>query len=548
MIQLVDLFGFLSVLLRAIALASQSIALGGIVFAVIVVAPIDSIDLDSASALTRSTRRLITWSAAILAVNQLSYVLLNSAMLISTADLSPVEVIGANFFVAGVATILAAVGIALLIRAPIRPATPWLLLLAVVVLGASVITSHAVSRVEHRIPIAAAGALHQAATASWIGGLPYLLIALVRCSSDRARQAVASRFSKVAMISVGVLAGAGIALSVFYIDSLEAVYGTAYGVMVLSKVALFGLLLALGGMNFYIVRSLRADASAPILHLRRFGEAEIGIGFTVILAAASLTSTPPAVDLTVDRVSAQAIAERMSPRWPRLNSPGTEELSEPTLQTIRKAAESGAPPPQSFVPGGVATHPNTPGDIAWSEYNHHWSGLIVIVIGLLALMSQSGRASWARHWPLVFVALAAFVFLRADPENWPLGPNGFISSFSDSEVLQHRAFVLLTVAFGVFEWAVRTGRIVSARASLVFPLLTSVGGALMLTHSHSLGNVQEELLAELTHVPLALLAVTAGWARWIELRLPSTKNRVQSWIWPVCFVLIGVLLVLYRES
>ena len=34
---------------------------------------------------------------------------------------------------------------------------------------------------------------------------------------------------------------------------------------------------------------------------------------------------------------------------------------------------------------------------------------------------------------------------------------------------------------------------------------------MLMTHSHSLGNVKEEFLAELSHIPLALLAVAAGW-------------------------------------
>jgi putative copper resistance protein D len=82
----------------------------------------------------------------------------------------------------------------------------------------------------------------------------------------------------------------------------------------------------------------------------------------------------------------------------------------------------------------------------------------------------------------------------------------------------------------------------------VFPLVCAIGGALLLTHSHALGNVKEELLAELSHVPLAILGVTAGWSRWLELRLPVEDRRVFSWIWPACFVLIGAVLLDYRES
>ena len=74
------------------------------------------------------------------------------------------------------------------------------------------------------------------------------------------------------------------------------------------------------------------------------------------------------------------------------------------------------------------------------------------------------------------------------------------------------------------------------------------GRALLLTHSHSLANVKEELLAGLSHIPLAILAVIAGWARWLELRLPPDQRRIPAWIWPLSFVLIGIVLLNYRES
>jgi len=172
----------------------------------------------------------------------------------------------------------------------------------------------------------------------------------------------------------------------------------------------------------------------------------------------------------------------------------------------------------------------------------------VLIIGLLALADRTGRVPWARHWPLLFIPMAVFLLLRADPESWPLGRIGFWDSLRDPDVTQHRLFILLIVGFGLFEWRVRTGRIASARAALVFPLVTAVAGALLLAHSHSLVNIREELLVESTHAPLALIGITAGWARWLELRLPPEERRIPGWIWPVCFVLVGLLLLFYHES
>ena len=170
----------------------------------------------------------------------------------------------------------------------------------------------------------------------------------------------------------------------------------------------------------------------------------------------------------------------------------------------------------------------------------------------------------ARHWPLVFLGLAGFLFLRSDPEVWPLGAVGFFESFRDVEVLQHRVFVVLIVAFALFEWRVRAGGwqnpraamvfppraaiMFPPRAAMVFPLMCVVGSVLLLTHSHAIANVKEQLLIELSHTPLALAGLAAGLARWLELRLDPPGNRIAGWIWPVCFLFVGYLLLSYREA
>jgi putative copper resistance protein D len=374
-----------------------------------------------------------------------------------------------------------------------------------------------------------------------------LLIAIRRVvNPDIARQ-LSARFSQLALASVAILGGAGLVLGYAYVGSVKAVYGTSYGAMVATKALLFMLLLFLGALNYQLVRS--GSPSSILASLKRFGEAEIGIGVTVILTAASLTSLPPAVDLWKDRVTRSEILSRMAPRPPRLASPTMQELPEDIYAAESKAFQAGSLSTESFVPGQAGTRPNTPAEKAWSEYNHHWAGIIVLSIGLLAVLAQVAKISWARNWPLLFLSLALFLFLRSDPEVWPLGPNGFWITFADPEVLMHRIFVLVVIGLAVFEWRVQTGRVSSARVRLVFPMLVAVSGALLLTHSHSLGNIKEEVLAELSHIPLAVLATTAGWSRWLELRLPP-ENRVRNTmarLWPVCILLIGALLLNYHE-
>jgi putative copper resistance protein D len=543
MVRLLQIFGFLSVLFRGATLTFQSLTVGGIVFLIFVLRRVD----EDSGALKQATLRWIRRAAIALAVMQVSYVLANSLILMQSAEMSPREVSGANFVVAGAIGILSAMAIVILTKAQGSRSYVAMLLPAAAIIASSVMTSHAMARLDYRVPLVAFTALHQAATATWLGGLPYLLIAVRRATDPDLARRLSARFSQLALISVAVLASAGFALSLAYVGSVKAVYGTSYGAMVATKAFLFGLLLFLGALNYQLVR--QGPSSTILASLKRFGEAEIGIGITVILTAASLTSLPPAADLTRDRVTGTEIFTRMVPRPPRLGSPSMQELPEDVYAGQKKAFESGTLSTESYVPGQAGTRPNTSAEKAWSEYNHHWAGIIVLAIGLLAFVAQAGHISWARNWPLIFLGLSLFLFLRSDPEVWPLGPNGFWVTLADPEVLLHRIFVVLVIALATFEWRVQTGRVASPSVRLVFPLLIAVSGALLLTHSHSLGNIKEEVLAELSHIPLAILAVMAGWSRWLELRLPpeNQTRTVMARLWPLCIVLIGAALLNYRE-
>ena len=543
MAQLLQIFGFLSVLLRGATLTFQTFTIGGIVFLVLVLGRIHT----SSYEFEVSALRWIKRSAFALAITHLIILTSSSLILMQSADMTLGEVSGANFFLASVLGVTASLTIFALATPRGVRRYAAMLLPAGALLTASVMTSHAMSRLEYRLPLVVFTALHQAATAVWLGGLPYLLIGLVRAPDLDFARRLSARFSRLALVSVGVLATAGLVLSVSYVGSIPAVYGTSYGAMVATKVILFALLLFLGAMNYQLVRG---QSSSLLQSVHRFGEAEIGIGVTVILLAASLTSLPPAVDLAEGRVSGPEVFARMAPRVPRLSSPARADLPEDAYAALEKSyIATTTLSSESYVPGQAGNRPNTPAEKAWSEYNHHWAGMIVLVIGLLAIFAQLGRASPARNWPLIFLGLAAFVLLRSDPETWPFGPVGFWVRMTDPEVLLHRIIALLVIGLAIFEWRVQTDRVASPTVRLVFPVLIGVASALLLTHSHSLGNIKEEVLAELSHAPLAILGIMAAWSRWLELRLPS-ENRTRlamAAVWPVCFLLIGAALLNYRE-
>ncbi len=547
---LLDIFGFLTVMLRGASLTAQCLACGGAIFIAFLALPFEA-ELGAAGAMIlRRSARLTVISAFIMVGIEVVTLGIQVAILTGTLDIGLDAAIGAGFVQFNGLVTVCAFAIAVLCLAPSQPRVWAAILATALLMAAGVGTSHAAARIEDRGLLLAAAAFHQLGAAIWIGGIPYFLIALARSKDGAAWRRIGKRFSQMSMVGVGLIGVGGVTMAVPYIGSIEAIYGTAYGVMVGTKVALFAGLLFLGAMNFGLVERLRADPMTPILRLRRFAEVEIGVGITVLFAAASLTSLPPAVDLTDDRASLTEIVERLTPRLPTLQSPDHDGLAIPALQAkLDQAAQAEKRnAPMAFVPGAGELPPRNAADIAWSEYNHHWAGIFVLAIGLLALAEKTGRAAWARHWPLLFLGLAGFLFLRSDPEVWPMGDIGFFVSLRDPEVVQHRIMVVLIVIFGLFEWRVRAGGLRNSQATLVFPLISAIGGALLLTHSHAVANIKEQLLIEWSHVPLALAGVAAGWSRWLELRLAPPGNKLPGRIWPFCLVLVGIILLSYRET
>jgi putative copper resistance protein D len=523
--------GFIDVLLRGLLLALTSGVAGGVAWLFFVLRAGPGIKPDAAA---RRSLMLVAGSAIGAAAVQGALVAVALVALADTHGAWPVALFGETTFAraAGARLVIALVtaGIAMVLARRACGRAAWLALAAgsLALVASSAVLSHAIARVDGRGLLLVLDAVHQAAAAAWVGGLAHLTVhaATRRPGEVPAEHDVVRRFSALALASVATLSIAGVGLTSVYVGDPGALLGTAYGVMILSKVVLFVVALGLAATNFSAVR--RVTCSGVPVRLYRFVEIELGLALTLLFAAASLTSLPPSVDVVEDRASVAEVAARVTPGLPRLVSPPHDEL-------IRAADPLMAPPGERKAV-----------ERAWSEYNHHWSGVFVLVMGMLAAAERLGIQR-ARHWPLVFFALAAFMFVRNDPRAWPLGPAGFWESLTLPDVLQHRAFTLLVVAFGLFEWMVRTGRVQRRPWAFVFPLICAVGGGLLLTHSHAMFNLKEEFLTEVSHAPLGILGAFAGWGRWLELRLPQARTAA-GWTWVACLIGVGLLLLGYREG
>ena len=551
-----QLAGFLDVLLRGFGTVGLAAAVGGLVYVLAVLRPGRAVGGLLGAARDRAVGLIAAGALVVAATTALLLLVVHPWALADEGGRWPLrEFLTTSFGLAG----LGRVALALLLAAAVRGArgaapgpARWAVAvgLGILLMANAAWLAHAASRLHERAPLMVVTVLHQLGAVAWVGGLIHLVgFALLwrRAGGPAAEPAgvrVLARFSAVAIVALILVLGPGIGLTWSYVGSWDGLIGTGYGVMVLTKVALLACAMLLGGLNFLILRhggrhggrqgwrwrGGDRGAAAVAARVPAFIEAEVGLGITLLLAAASLTSLPPSVDVVADRATPAEVAARFRPAMPRITSPPVAELlaaAAPIDDTLAR---------------------RQPEEYAWSEYNHHAAGFFVFLMGVLALADRAGWVRWARHWPLLFLGLASFLFVRNDPRAWPLGPAGFWESMVLPDVLQHRLVVVLVIALAVFEWMVRAGRLTRPGGRLVFPLLCAAGGGLLLTHSHAMFNLKSEFLTEVSHAPMGLFGVIMAWGRWLEVRLPRADARIPGWIWAGAMTIIGLILLVYRET
>jgi copper resistance protein D len=331
------------------------------------------------------------------------------------------------------------------------------------------------------------------------------------------------------------LVATGLPLAWGYIDTWQGLTGTDYGTMVLIKVALLVGTLGLATLNFLGARDSRAvDLTGNVFQrVPYYVEAETLLLTAILVAAVILATQPPAIDVIDQHATCTEVSEAFRPKVPRLTSPSYAEAA----AAFARRASTG-----EGVTAGVGTH--------WSDYNHNVSGLFVVIMAMLALVSQAGGVRWVRHWPLGFIALGAFTVLRSDAEDsWPFGPMGFWEGMlSSNEILLHRFGALIACVVGLIEWRVRVNGKLGSHLPYIVPGLCAAEGFLLLGHSHPSFQLKEEFLIQITHHAIGVLAVAMACGRWLELRLTPPAGRLAGFVFTSAMLLVGLVLLFYRET
>ena len=189
--------------------------------------------------------------------------------------------------------------------------------------------------------------------------------------------------------------------------------------------------------------------------------------------------------------------------------------------------------------------------VAYSEFNHHLTGILVLIIGLSELRHALAMSFWA--WtrfllPGALLTSGAFLLVWSDHNAWPIGSLSFMETFfgNDLEIFQHKGYGLLSLTVGAIELLRRLGGIRHAAWVAPLPLFAIVGGLMLFGHSHGVHPSAAKIVMD--HAMMGTMAVTAGSSKLLSdwFRSPSNAG-FSKWElpWAVLTLLIGIQLLIY---
>ncbi len=301
---------------RAVHFAATIIAAGVVIFAIVVAAPAFA---TAAAALDPDVERLrrrwtwLAWASLAAAAASGALWLILLAADIYAAPIAEVWRDGGVWRVASETrfgqTSLIRLAAAVLLAAslpmqrhnadrPLWRASAIVLAIAVVIGPAWTGHAGATPGIAGEFPLAA-DALHLLAAGAWLGGLPPLAMLLVTAWRTKAPHwatitAIAvQRFSLLGIINVCALLASGIVNSWYEVGTLNNLFATAYGQLVLIKIALFAAMIALASINrFYLTP--RLATAGTVRRLYQTSLAETALGFAAVAVVGFLGAMAPA--------------------------------------------------------------------------------------------------------------------------------------------------------------------------------------------------------------------------------------------------------------
>jgi putative copper resistance protein D len=193
--------------------------------------------------------------------------------------------------------------------------------------------------------------------------------------------------------------------------------------------------------------------------------------------------------------------------------------------------------------------------VAYSEFNHHVAGGLLIVIALAELV-QVLRPSWSFRSARLFLPAAlgvtgVFLLIWSDHEAWPIGSMSLSETLwgGNHEILQHKLYGVLALTIATVEILRRLGVVRHAGWMVPLPAFAIVGGWMLFSHSHGIHPSAHKIAVH--HAVMGTLAITAGSSKLVgaALRQRQDAGVLSRWevLWSCLILLIGLQLVLYSE-
>jgi putative copper resistance protein D len=205
-------------------------------------------------------------------------------------------------------------------------------------------------------------------------------------------------------------------------------------------------------------------------------------------------------------------------------------------------------------PPGHHVHPGlTPEETKYSVFMHHAAGVFLLLIGSLVLADRLT----GRRYPMIskaiglsWIGMGIFLFIRSDPEAWPIGPPGFIESFSiptTSEWIQHKVLSMIPMFMGLYVMKGGAGsRPTTPRQWHYVAIgLAAFGGLALLVHMH-VDHPDQTDLVNLQHRWFASNALFIVASLILDLR-EAIRWRLKPYLLPMGLLLLGYQLVIYVE-
>ena len=200
--------------------------------------------------------------------------------------------------------------------------------------------------------------------------------------------------------------------------------------------------------------------------------------------------------------------------------------------------------------GGIAApdhHARNPAEMFYSQFTHRVAGVVLLILAALTVWEswRPRRFPWNAVSAPVWVAFGLYLIPTSDPESWPYGPQRFVEIFDDPLVLQHKLLALLPIGIGVII-ALRAAAVLPGRRLMrVLGVLALLGGATLFFHFHD-GRIHFDWIY-LQHAVMGSTALGIG----VALLVGTRAQRLRPWLvwaWPVFLILMGTVLLLYRET